>query len=120
MNLTPFVRLLNLQLNYLRPHLLKQFLDSVVDGEGKGHLQADSVEPRQTSLVKAPDTLSPGQMLDTLKTRTVFSTLHSSLDHVEWGVAQDTGATLVLNNLISGRSKFILKIPAINPNRATK
>ena len=84
----------------LRPNPLEGILDSVEDREGQGHLQADSVKPGQTSFIEAPDAFGPGQMLDTLNAGSVFSTLHSSLDHVNGGVTKDTGATLVLNMIV--------------------
>ena len=84
----------------LRPNPLEGVLDSVEDREGQGHLQADSVKPGQTSFVEAPDALSPGQMLDTLNAGSVFSTLHSSLDHVNGGVTEYIGATLVMNMIV--------------------
>ena len=84
----------------LRPNPLEGILDSVEDREGQGHLQADSVKPGQTSFIEAPDAFGPGQMLDTLNAGSVFSTLHSSLDHVNGGVTEYTGATLVMNMIV--------------------
>ena len=88
------------QLSSLRPNLLEGILDSVENREGQGHLEADSVKPGQTSFIEAPDALGPGQMLDTLNAGSVFSTLHSSLDHVNGGVTEYTGATLIMNRIV--------------------